>query len=144
MFRLHDRLAADTVEICRLPLCRVQLMDDQRFPWLLAVPAREGVTEIHQLWDEDLQKLMQEIAALSRLMQELLEPDKINVGSLGNLVPQLHIHIVGRFRSDAAWPGPIWGVGERVPYEKAALQHRISGFRAGLENTGLVVEGGGV
>ncbi len=136
MFRLHDRLEADSEEIVRLELCRVRLMNDRRFPWLILVPAREGITEIHQLWDEDLQVLSQEIALASRLVEQLCEADKINVGALGNLVPQLHIHIVARHRDDTAWPGPVWGAGTPEPYEKAALARRLSTFRAAFEDLG--------
>jgi len=133
MFRLHDRLAADSIEVVRLELSRVQLMNDSRYPWLILVPAREGVTELHQLWDDDYQILTREIILASRILEKLHSFDKLNIGSLGNLVPQLHVHIVGRQREDFAWPGPVWGVGEAVPYEKAALTHRLSEFRAAFE-----------
>jgi diadenosine tetraphosphate (Ap4A) HIT family hydrolase len=133
MFRLHDKLAADTVEVARLELSRVQLMNDSRYPWLILVPAREGVTELHQLWDDDYQLLTREIIDASRILEKLHPLDKLNVGSLGNLVPQLHVHIVGRRREDFAWPGPVWGSGEAVPYEKAVLAHRLSEYRAAFE-----------
>ncbi len=133
MFRLHDRIAADTVEVARLPLCRLQLMNDSRFPWLILVPAREGITEFHQLWDEDYHQLMDEIVLVSRCMERLFKLDNLNVAALGNMVPQLHVHIVSRRREDDAWPGPVWGAGKSVPYEKAVLTHRLSEIRAGLE-----------
>ncbi len=125
-FTLHYRLQEDTVEIIRLKLSRVLLMNDSSFPWLVLVPERQGVQEVHELSVEDRSFLIEEIAAASEVMQQLYSPDKINIGALGNLVPQLHIHVIGRFRTDRAWPGPVWGTGPARPYAAEALD---TGFR---------------
>jgi diadenosine tetraphosphate (Ap4A) HIT family hydrolase len=134
-FSLHPTLAHDTVEVIRLPLCRVLLMKDRRFPWLILVPEPgllEGkpAREIHELPAADRAALIEEIARVSEVMTRLFQPDKINVGALGNIVPQLHVHVVARFAADAAWPGPVWGSGPAEPYENAALEE----LRARLES----------
>lgn len=110
MFRLHERLAADTVPVTEWPLCRVLLMDDATYPWLVLVPARPGISEIHELDAADRGRLIAEIAAASKTLQRSVQAHKINVAALGNIVPQLHVHIVARFRDDPAWPRPVWGV----------------------------------
>ena len=120
-FALHPRLAADTEPVARLALCRVLLMNDARVPWLILVPERPGLSELHALPPAERALLMEEIAAASRVLERLYRPDKLNVGALGNLVPQLHVHVIGRYRSDAAWPGPIWGSGPAIPYRAEAL-----------------------
>jgi diadenosine tetraphosphate (Ap4A) HIT family hydrolase len=120
-FALHPRLAEDTAEVTRLPLCRVLLMKDHRFPWLLLVPEREGVREIAELPPVDRAELIEEIARASDILTRLFQPDKLNVGALGNVVPQLHVHVVARFSTDPAWPGPVWGSGPAVPYAESEL-----------------------
>jgi len=129
-FNLHPRLAADTEPVTRLALCRVLLMKDARVPWLILVPERADVTELHRLAPVEQALLMEEIAAASRVLERLYRPDKLNVGALGNQVPQLHVHVIGRYRSDAAWPGPIWGSGPAVPYAEDALQPELERLRA--------------
>lgn len=121
-FILHPVLAGDTVEVTRLPLCRVLLMKDRRFPWLILVPERDAVREIHELTPADRAELIEEIARASEILTRLFRPDKVNVGALGNIVPQLHVHVVARFAGDPAWPGPVWGSGPAAPYEDAALE----------------------
>ncbi|MDB5511295.1 MAG: histidine triad protein [Enterovirga sp.] len=115
-FTLDPRLAADTLAVGDLALCSVLLMDDARFPWLILVPRRDGATEITDLSAADSATLMEEIRIATGVMLALAKPDKVNVGALGNVVAQLHIHVVGRYRSDPAWPGPVWGSGSRIPY----------------------------
>jgi len=115
-FALHPQLAADTIPVGDLALSSVLLMDDARFPWFIVVPRRAGASEITDLAEEDAAVLMQELRIATRVMLALARPDKVNVGALGNVVPQLHVHVVGRFRSDPAWPGPVWGHGSRAPY----------------------------
>ena len=132
-FTLDSRLAADTLPIGDLRLCSALLLDDARFPWLVLVPRRAGVTEVTDLSDEDAMTLMGEIRVATRVMLELAKPDKVNVAALGNVVAQLHVHVVGRFRSDPAWPGPVWGHGTRAPYPHhaaAALVERAAGLFA--------------
>jgi diadenosine tetraphosphate (Ap4A) HIT family hydrolase len=116
MFTLHERLTADTFDITRLYLCRVLLMNDCSFPWLILVPERENIRELYELDEKDRAALIEEVALASRVIKHIYKPDKINIGALGNLVPQLHIHVIGRFKSDRAWPGPVWGAGMVQPY----------------------------
>jgi diadenosine tetraphosphate (Ap4A) HIT family hydrolase len=121
-FNLDSRLESSTLPVGDLGLCSVRLQDDARFPWLLLVPRRGGVSEITDLSEEDAATLWQEIRTATRVMQELAKPDKVNVATIGNLVPQMHIHIIGRFRSDPAWPGTVWGFGTRTPYPDHAAR----------------------
>lgn len=121
-FTLHPTLARDTVEIARLALCRVLLMRDRRFPWMILVPEREAIREIHELPAADRAVLMEEIARVSETMARLFQADKMNVGALGNVVPQLHVHVIARFATDAAWPGPVWGSGPAEPYAEAEIE----------------------
>jgi diadenosine tetraphosphate (Ap4A) HIT family hydrolase len=120
-FELHPVLARDTCDVARLPLCRVLLMKDRRFPWLILVPERPDVREIRDLPPADRAELIEEIAQASDVLTGLFRPEKLNVGALGNLVPQLHIHVVARATTDPAWPGPVWGSGPPLPYESGEL-----------------------
>jgi diadenosine tetraphosphate (Ap4A) HIT family hydrolase len=115
-FSLDPRLDADTIPLGRLPLSRVLLMNDARYPWLILVPERPDLIEIIDLPEADRAALIGEIAAASEALKALYGPDKLNVGALGNRVRQLHVHVLARFQSDAAWPGPVWGVGHARPY----------------------------
>lgn len=136
MFELHPRLQADTQILGDLPLCRVLLAKDSQYPWLILVPRVPGLREIHHLPPEQQQQLMQESCAVATLMEEALGPDKINVAALGNLVPQLHLHHVARFSSDAAWPGPIWGAHPALPYQAQDLRQQADNWRARLATLG--------
>ncbi|MEH3116605.1 MAG: HIT domain-containing protein [Methylorubrum populi] len=132
-FTLDPRLAAETHPVGDLALCSVLLMDDARFPWLILVPRREGLSELTDLTPEDAPAIFEEIRIAVRVIQALARPDKVNVAALGNVVPQLHVHVVARFRSDPAWPGPVWGVGARRPYPphaRAALLERAAALFA--------------
>ena len=135
-FTLHQRLQEDTVEIVRLELSRVLLMDDSSFPWLVLVPQRQGVQEVYELSTGDRSVLIEEIAAASEIIQQLYSPDKINIGALGNLVPQLHIHVIGRFRTDRAWPGPVWGAGLAKPYADGGLAAASAGIKKAFQQIG--------
>ncbi len=132
-FELHGTLAADTVKAAQWPLCRVLLMNDSRYPWLILVPARAGMTDLHDLEQADQSQLMTEIDRASHALTQLHAPDKINVAALGNMVPQLHIHVVARFKTDDAWPNPIWGVHPPRPYEAAALADTVQSLQRALE-----------
>jgi diadenosine tetraphosphate (Ap4A) HIT family hydrolase len=128
MFMLHERLKADTLDVTKLSLSQVLLMNDRSFPWLILVPERENIRELCDLDEKDRSALIEEIALASRVISHLYKPDKINVGALGNLVPQLHVHVIGRFASDRAWPGPVWGSGSAQPYaddERAAVREKF-------------------
>jgi diadenosine tetraphosphate (Ap4A) HIT family hydrolase len=135
-FTLHPTLARDTVEVARLPLCRALLMNDRRFPWLILVPERESVREIHELSPADRAVLIEEIARASEALARLFHPDKLNVGALGNIVPQLHAHVVARAADDPAWPGPVWGSGAAVPYGEGELEEVRARLAAELARTG--------
>lgn len=132
MFTLHEQLARDTLDITRLGVSLVLLMKDRSFPWLILVPKREGVTEIHQLSPEDRGHLMEEIATVSQILETLFRPHKLNVGALGNRVPQLHVHVIARYRNDRAWPGPVWGSGPAVPYDEEELHELRQRLRVAL------------
>ncbi|MEZ0169588.1 HIT domain-containing protein [Microvirga sp. TS319] len=116
MFQLDSRLEADTLPIGDLTLSSVLLLNDARFPWFVLVPRLPNVSEFTDLSDADYARLAQEIRIATKVMLALSKPDKVNVGALGNIVTQLHVHVIGRFRSDPAWPGPVWGHGTRTPY----------------------------
>lgn len=109
MTRLHPRLASDCIVLGRFPLSTLLLMNDARFPWCILVPDREDITELHQLNETDRQQLMRESCHLGEVMGEVFSAHKMNVASLGNIIPQLHLHHVVRMPGDAAWPGPVWG-----------------------------------
>lgn len=108
-FALHPRLAADTTLLGDLPLCQVLLSKEALGPWLILVPRREALKEIHHLPEADQIQLMRESSAVAALLEQDYQADKMNVGALGNLVPQLHVHHIARFENDVAWPGPVWG-----------------------------------
>ncbi|MBO0333533.1 HIT family protein [Sneathiella sp. CAU 1612] len=133
MFQLHSQLAKDTFPILTLSLSRVLLMNDARFPWIILVPERPDLVDIHDMNHPDYNALTREIRAASRAMAALFKADKMNVATLGNMVPQLHIHVIARYRGDAAWPAPVWGKGVAEPYEKAAADARIDDIRATLK-----------
>jgi diadenosine tetraphosphate (Ap4A) HIT family hydrolase len=135
-FTLHPTLARDTVEVTGLPLCRALLMNDCRFPWLILVPEREAIREIHELSPADRATLIEEIALGSKALERTCHPDKMNVGSLGNVVPQLHVHIVARTAGDPAWPGPVWGSGTAVPYSKGEIEEVRARLAAELARHG--------
>lgn len=129
-FHLHEQLAADTRQVARWTLCSLRLMDDANYPWLILAPQQEGLVELHDLSPADLQVLATEIARASRGLQALFEPDKINVAALGNMVPQLHVHVIARFAGDPAWPKPVWGALPARPYEPDELEARLSALKA--------------
>lgn len=120
-FALHPQLEKDTVFVADLTLCRVLLMNDSRFPWLILVPRCENVREIFELDAQDRQLLIEETALVSKVLDKTLNPWKINVAALGNVVPQLHMHVIARYEKDEAWPNPVWSRGVSVPYATEAL-----------------------
>jgi diadenosine tetraphosphate (Ap4A) HIT family hydrolase len=128
-FTLHERLAADTVELVRWPLSLVLLMKARQWPWLILVPRRPAIREVYELPDADQQVLMAEIARASRRLAQLVRPDKINVAALGNMVPQLHVHVIARFAGDPGWPGPVWGAVPPEPYAENELTQEVESLR---------------
>jgi diadenosine tetraphosphate (Ap4A) HIT family hydrolase len=131
-FVLEPRLAAGSFDVCRLDLCHVLLKDDARWPWLILVPERRGLRELHDLTEADAAQLSREIRAASRALAALTEVQKVNVGALGNVVRQLHIHVVGRAEGDSAWPDPVWGVKGREPYAQGSADALITRLKPGL------------
>jgi diadenosine tetraphosphate (Ap4A) HIT family hydrolase len=119
-FALDPRLAADTVPVADMTLSRVLLINDQRFPWLILVPRRENVTELIDLSDLDVATLYNEVRLAGRALQDLTGADKLNIAALGNMVAQLHVHVIARSKRDAAWPKPVWGFGTAETYEPQA------------------------
>ncbi|MCW2310118.1 HIT family protein [Rhodobium gokarnense] len=133
-FSLHPQLDADSSPIADLGLSTVRLMDDATYPWLLLVPRVPGAVELIDLSRDDRHLLMDEIAAAETALRSVTGCDKLNVGALGNMVPQLHIHVIARFKGDAAWPGPVWGKVPARPYapdEKSSLIARLTDALAG-------------
>ena len=108
-FELHPRLTGDTVCLGQLPLSRVLLMQERRYPWIILVPTLPDLKEITDLSETDQSRLIFESSLVARQMQRHLMPDKINIAAIGNLVSQLHWHVIARYRNDAAWPSPVWG-----------------------------------
>jgi diadenosine tetraphosphate (Ap4A) HIT family hydrolase len=128
-FELDPRLAADTVYVADWALCRVLLMDDAQFPWLVLVPRRAGLAELDDLDADDRTRLLQEIQRAMQTLRDTVEYDKLNIGALGNIVRQLHVHVVARRRNDAAWPGQVWGHGRAVPYAEGARDQLVAALR---------------
>jgi diadenosine tetraphosphate (Ap4A) HIT family hydrolase len=128
-FQLDARLAADTVFVAEWDLCRVLLMDDAQFPWLVLVPRREGLAELDDLAERERAQLMREITHAMKVLRGVVECDKLNVGVLGNIVRQLHVHVVARREGDAAWPGPVWGHGPAHHYLPDARDKLIADLR---------------
>ena len=120
-FALDSRLAADTRPVARWGLSDVLLMNDARFPWVILVPRIAEVTEWFDLAEGERATLLNETLALGKAMQTLFNAEKINTAALGNVVSQLHVHVVARYARDAAWPAPTWGFGKAEPYESEAL-----------------------
>ncbi len=131
-FQLHSRLAQNCVELGGYQLCRLLLMNDSRYRWLILVPQKPEISEIYQLSTADQNRLIQESSLLSRQLAECFDADKMNIAALGNVVPQLHIHHIVRYRNDPAWPQPIWGQGETKPYTEYELGEVIARLKSHL------------
>lgn len=125
LFSLDPRLAADTLFAAHFPLCDVRVMNDARYPWLVAVPRLPNAAELFELSKQDADQIWLEIQALGSLISELPKVGKVNIGALGNIVRQLHIHIIGRHEGDPAWPGPVWGHSPPIPYSDLEAQPLI-------------------
>jgi diadenosine tetraphosphate (Ap4A) HIT family hydrolase len=134
VFELDPQLEADTFPVGITSLNRIVLMNDSRFPWLILVPERPDIREPFELTDEDQRTLMQESMITGKSLKALFNAHKLNIAALGNQVSQLHIHHIARFRTDAAWPRPVWGAGAAEPYEAEALRERVALLREVLSN----------
>ena len=141
MFILDTRLQKDTWLIGDFPLCRLLLSNDSNYPWFILVPRREGISELFQLDDADRQLMWAETTALAGVLKELFTADKMNVATLGNVVSQLHMHVIARYASDAAWPGPVWGKHPAKPYSEADVQVIRDKLKAVLDADFTFVEG---
>ncbi|RDV04474.1 HIT domain-containing protein [Undibacter mobilis] len=131
-FTLHPQLASDTVPVGDLPLCRVLLSKDANYSWLVLVPRRPDIVELIDLDPADRATLSAEIDMVSRALKAITECEKLNVAALGNVVPQLHVHVIGRRHSDAAWPKPVWGAAPALPYEPALRDGFVTALRRAL------------
>ena len=116
----------------RFPLSHLLQMKDSNYPWFILVPDRDNITDIHQLSDKDQQQLIAESSILSRIIEQKFKADKINIAALGNLVPQLHLHHIVRYTTDAAWPAPVWGKLPAKPYTDEEMQQVITLLKTGL------------
>jgi diadenosine tetraphosphate (Ap4A) HIT family hydrolase len=132
MFELHKRLKADTWAVGEFPLCLLLLSKDANYPWTILVPKRLGIAEIYQLDNSDRQQLLHESCLLAEAMQGLFSPDKLNVATIGNIVPQLHMHHVARTSDDIAWPGPVWGAAPALSYSEEGAEVLVARLKAHL------------
>jgi diadenosine tetraphosphate (Ap4A) HIT family hydrolase len=131
-FELDRRLETDSQPVMWLGLCELRLMDDRRWPWLILVPQRSGIEEIHDLTPLDQAMLTFEVNMVAQALKSLTGCSKINSGALGNIVRQLHVHVVARSEDDPGWPGPVWGHGHRIAYEREERHRMAATVRAAL------------
>jgi len=132
MIELHPQLKKDTLVIGQFLLSKLLLMRDANYPWLILVPSREGLTEIFQLDEADQQQLQRESSCVAQLLAEEFKADKINIGALGNIVPQLHIHHIARYKNDLAWPAPVWGAHPAKVYSDEEAEKMITKVKMAL------------
>jgi len=142
---LHPQLARDCVVAGRFPLSLLLLLNDSQYPWFILVPQRPEIREIHHLCEADQQQLLRESSALAAAIESVFQPDKLNIAALGNMVPQLHVHHIARFKNDPAWPAPVWGKLPPKPYapqEIAGVMEKMSGELSQDRNIPFVAEAG--
>jgi diadenosine tetraphosphate (Ap4A) HIT family hydrolase len=132
-YTLDPRLAAYSFPLGPLELCEVRLFNDARFPWLILVPARAGLTEIIDLDEAGRQILMRDVARAAKALRAVTRCHKLNVAALGNQVRQLHVHVIARFETDEAWPNPVWGRGTRVVYAAEAVAEFAQAMRSAMD-----------
>ncbi|MCX4187698.1 HIT domain-containing protein [Methylophaga sp. OBS4] len=130
MFSLHGRLAQDCFTLGQFALSEVLLMNDYRYPWVILVPRRADISEIYQLTVAEQQQLLHESSFVASQMATYFKADKMNIAALGNVVPQLHLHHIARYKTDASWPDPVWGKGQAEPYGEQARQDAIQQLQA--------------
>jgi diadenosine tetraphosphate (Ap4A) HIT family hydrolase len=133
VWSLHPQLAQDTVRVGDLPLARALLTTDANYPWLILVPRKPGLTELIDLEENAQVQLLAEIAAAARALKQITACDKLNIAALGNQVSQLHVHVIARRHSDAAWPKPVWGVAPATAYEPRVRDGFIGALRRALQ-----------
>lgn len=127
---LNRQLEQDTINIGDLPLSRVLVVNDGNYPWLMLVPRRAGAIDVTDLNEVEQGQLMTEINRVGRALKDIVKPEKLNIAALGNMVPQLHIHIIARRKTDAAWPRPVWGVVPPVAHDPQEIERFISALRS--------------
>lgn len=140
MFRLHQQLADDGIVIGQFELSTLLLINDCQFPWFILVPQREDVTEVFQLDQADRNQLMRESCWLAEALKDAFSAHKINIAALGNMVSQLHVHHIVRYRDDPAWPAPVWGKLPAVPYTQEQLAERIARLQTVLTSNLVYAE----
>lgn len=133
-FKLHPQLQQDTLFIEHLKISDLRLMNDERFPWLVLIPRKNNIIELHDLEKKELIDLLDEITSVSKTLQRLFQADKMNIATFGNIVPQLHVHIIARFKTDPAWPKPVFGFEAPVPYSTNKAQQMITNIREIIGN----------
>lgn len=131
-WQLHPQLAEDTHPVASFALSELRLMDDANHPWLILVPRIADAVELADLTETQQAELMREITRASGMLQRAFKPHKINVAALGNMVPQLHVHVIARFREDIAWPRPVWGMATAQPYPPEELVRRIERLQSAM------------
>lgn len=132
VFKLDKTLDGDTELVTELPFCRVLLMNDARFPWLILVPRKEGARELFDLTEFERTTVIEEVNDCAEVLKKITGAYKINIATLGNVVEQMHIHVIARQKNDEAWPKPVWGQGEKVLYTKDALSQTVDKIRKAL------------
>jgi len=123
MIQLHPQLEKDCIILGEFSLCSLLLLNDANYPWFILLPNREGITEIYQLAEKDQQQLLTESMLFCSCLKQVFKPDKLNIAALGNVVPQLHIHHIVRYTTDACWPAPVWGAVSATPYNNMQLEN---------------------
>ncbi|PCI60093.1 MAG: HIT family protein [Gammaproteobacteria bacterium] len=121
LFTLHAQLQQDCIELAELPLCKLLLCNDSNYPWFILVPRVHNIAEVYQLEWQDQQQFLNESSLLSELLMQIFTGDKLNVAALGNVVPQLHVHHIVRYKTDGCWPKPMWGQQVCIPYSDEKL-----------------------
>ena len=140
MFKLHPQLEKDCLSVGEYPLCSLLLVNDANYPWFILVPKRADISEIFQLSEADQLQLMKESNSLSALLAEHFQADKLNVAALGNMVPQLHVHHIVRYKNDVAWPKPVWGVVPAEPYSDTVIKQQLADLLPKLVEQGREFE----
>lgn len=138
-FELHPQLAKDTDVIGHFPLCVALLHKDSAVPWVILVPKKANLKELHHLPMHEQQQFLLESQAINQALEALFQPDKLNLGALGNMVPQLHIHHIARFKGDIAWPGPVWGNTQGETRSEAEQDTMLNKLRSVLSLSTLFV-----
>lgn len=132
-FQLHPRLEQDSIAIGQFDLTELRLINDSQYPWFILVPKRPDISEVYQLPETEQQLLQQESSLLAKTLSELYKADKMNIAAIGNMVPQLHIHHIVRYKADIAWPAPVWGKFEAIPYSEKQIEIIVAQLANGLK-----------